>query len=627
MSSLPMQHRFPKQPLPVSHKRNLIWWLLLIAAVITGHELPKLLASTGNQTQPVVTSIENQAFLALSFGKVSNTPGLAISVNSLKDDLNAIKQAGYHTLSLAQINRWRTSNKESLPSNPVLLTFEEANRETIEIVDPVLARLGMTATVFVDVAELEQANIHLVSWHKLELMAKSGRWEVAVSACPNGDDQGFANPVLLAQKLSQQRQRLEQRLQMPVLVADCSRAWNPAYGDGAVIWPQTLTEAGFTMGFVAAASGANYQVDSANHLKRIRVSRTWAPAELVSQLNNNQPRRTEFVDQFDSALSASAWIVDSGEMTIAPGNLRLTNSPNEQGALMSLAGTEKWRDADVEVQLATHPTGQFWLSLRHDTHHPSIRLGIANDQVLLQESLATDVHRQLASVDVSEGPLTLRLRVVGKGAMAYLNDQPLTNRPVAMPEGAEQGPVALAVWQPESETADLTEAVVNLSKVIAKPLVAKAGIITPVLDETGWQQLQDSVDQLAILSPQYFAWQDGKPQALAAYDNALEIFARYHQLSFQPAVVVDGQTPLSEAPLLADQLLNWASESGFDGLNLVLNDSMLNDGWRAFLTDLIQRIRQAGKTLTVTVLDVNQQSQSRDANHFLWVVASSSSIN
>jgi hypothetical protein len=627
MSSLPMQHHFPKNPLPVSHKRNAVWWLLLIATVIAGHELPKLLASTGAPTQSVSASIENQAFLALTFGKVSNHPGLAISVNSLKDDLNAIKQAGYHTLSLAQVNRWRTTNNESLPSNPVLLTFEEANRETIEIVDPLLARLGMTATVFVDVAELEQANIHLVSWHKLELMAKSGRWEIAVSACPNGDDQGFANPALLAQKLSQQRQRLEQRLQIPVLVADCSRAWNPAYGDGAVIWPQTLTEAGFSMGFVAAASGANYHVDSPANLKRIRVSRTWAPAELVSHLNNNQPRRTEFVDQFDSALSASAWIVDRGEMTLEPGNLRLTNSPNEQGALISLAGTEKWRDADVEVQLAALPTGQFWLSLRNDPHRASIRLGIANGQVLLQESLATDVHRQLASVDAADGPLRLRLRVVGKGAMAYLNDQPLTQRPIAMPEGAEQGPVSLAVWQPESETADLTEALVNLSKVIAKPLEAKAGIINPVLDENGWQRLHDSVDQLAVLSPQYFAWQDGKPQVLAAYDNALEIFARYHHLSFQPAVVINSQTPLSDAPLLAEQLINWASEPGFDGLNLVLNDSMFDDGWRAFLIDLIQRIRQTGKTLTVTLLDAKQQSQPMDANDFLWVVTSSPSIN
>jgi hypothetical protein len=211
--------------------------------------------------------------------------------------------------------------------------------------------------------------------------------------------------------------------------------------------------------------------------------------------------------------------------------------------------------------------------------------------------------------------------------MAYLNDQPLTQRPIAMPEGAEQGPVSLAVWQPESETADLTEALVNLSKVIAKPLEAKAGIINPVLDENGWQRLHDSVDQLAVLSPQYFAWQDGKPQVLAAYDNALEIFARYHHLSFQPAVVINSQTPLSDAPLLAEQLINWASEPGFDGLNLVLNDSMFDDGWRAFLIDLIQRIRQTGKTLTVTLLDAKQQSQPMDANDFLWVVTSSPSIN
>jgi hypothetical protein len=92
-------------------------------------------------------------------------------------------------------------------------------------------------------------------------------------------------------------------------------------------------------------------------------------------------------------------------------------------------------------------------------------------------------------------------------------------------------------------------------------------------------------------------------------------------------VVINSQTPLSDAPLLAEQLINWVSEPGFDGLNLVLNDSMFDDGWRAFLIDLIQRIRQTGKTLTVTLLDAKQQSQPMDANDFLWVVASSPSIN
>jgi hypothetical protein len=54
---------------------------------------------------------------------------------------------------------------------------------------------------------------------------------------------------------------------------------------------------------------------------------------------------------------------------------------------------------------------------------------------------------------------------------------------------------------------------------------------------------------------------------------------------------------------------------------------MFDDGWRAFLIDLIQRIRQTGKTLTVTLLDAKQQSQPMDANDFLWVVTSSPSIN
>lgn len=597
MNSVVSQHHFSVQPLAVSHKRNVVWWLLLIIVVLIAHQSPSFLASADRQNKPLTTSIENQAFLVLVFGKVSNNPGLAISGSRLADDLIALKQAGFHTLELLQIQQWHSENQQPLPSKPLLLSFEEANRETIDIVDPLLAALGMTATVFVDVDQLEQANIHLVSWHQLELMAKSGRWQVGVSACPGGDDQGFANPAGLAQKLAQQRQRLEQRLQIPVLVADCSRAWNPQYGDGSIVWPQTLTQAGLPIGFVAAASAANYYDDPQTSFKRIRVSKAWTVEQLISQLNNHQPRHSELVDQFDSPQSAFAWIVDSGELTIQPRNLQLTNSLAEQGGLMTLAGSEKWRDADVEVQLKQLPEGQFWLSLRHGFNQPSIRLGVANGQVLLQESLANDVHRQLASLDVNHGELKLRLRVKGQGAMAYLNGQPLLSRPIAMPEGANQGPLALSVWQPERQFA---QAQVNIQQITAKPLKAKIGLLASILDENSWRQLHQTADQLTILSPHYFAWQDGKPQRLASYDQALEIFARYHQLKLQPALVIDPHTPFSDTPLLAEQINRWVNESGLDGLNLVINDSMLDDGWRAFLIDLVQRIRHIGKTLIVT---------------------------
>ncbi|MEY4211287.1 MAG: hypothetical protein RLZ92_1668 [Pseudomonadota bacterium] len=614
MSSVIMRHHFSVRPLPVSHKRNLLWWLVLITVVWFAHQSPRLSVSAGNQNQSSLTGIENQAFLALVFGKVSHNSDLAISARGFEEDLMAIKQAGYHTLGLTQVERWRSANNPSLPSKPLLLSFEEANRETIEIVDPLLADLAMTATVFVDVEQLEQANIHLVSWHQLELMAKSGRWEIGISACPGGDDQGFADPAALAQKLTRQRQLLEQRLQISVLVADCSRAWNSQYGDGSIIWSQTLNEAGLSIGFVASVAAANYYDDPQTSFKRMRVSKNWTAEQLINQLNNYQPRHSELIDQFDLPPSESAWIVDNGELIIQPRNLQLTNTVGEQGGLISLAGSEKWRDADVEVQLNQLPEGQFWLSLRHRVNQPTIRLGVANGQVLLQESLANDVHKQLASIDVSESRLNLRLRVIGQRATAFLNGQPLLSRPVVMPEGANQGALTLAVWQPQ-----FAQALVNINQISAKPIKAKTGLVSPLLDQNSWQQLRETADQLTTISPLYFAWQDNKLQQFARYDNALEIFARYHHLKFHPALVIDPHTPFSDTPLIAEQLSNWVNQAGFDGFNLVINDSMLDDGWRAFLIDLIQRIKQTGKTLIVTKQDAVQPQTPIRINNYLSV--------
>jgi hypothetical protein len=623
----------------VRHGYNLAWWLVVIGVGAALQELPRLLADKPLPPAPALATVhenrpgkgaatEKEAFIALAFSRVSTTHHLAIPAAAFEAQLTSLKQADYASVRLEQVNRWRQTGGAPLPAKPVLLTFEEANRETMEIADKMLATLGMTALVFVDVNQLNQGNIQLVSWHQLEQLANSGRWEVGVSGCPNGDDEALASPALLAQKLAQQRETLEQRLHVAVVTADCSLTGNPDHGISVADWTQALDSAALQVGFVAAPLGANYRNEPESSFRRIRVSRTWDERVLLAQLESHAPRRTAFVDHFQTDQPDPAWVVDSGDIAIEDGGLRMANKTGEQGALMILGGTEKWQDADVEVQLKGRPEGQFWLYLRHGTGQPFVRLGVSEGRVMLQKSDGIGMTKLLASRDYPLGNPTLRLRVVGSRATAYLNGQALLIRPTEMPEGIDQGVFALAAW---NESADMGAArsgdvSVHLAQVSATPLFLKGAIVTPTVGAATWSQLRQQAEALSMISPRYFAWTGGKPQDSGVRDTTIDIFTHYNHLKLLPALAIDEDTPLSDTAALTEQALIWALDPAYGGLNIILKSPADKAKWQSFLNDLNNRMGKAGKILAVTLLDNDAQAAPITASSELLLVTASAEL-
>jgi hypothetical protein len=61
----------------------------------------------------------------------------------------------------------------------------------------------------------------------------------------------------------------------------------------------------------------------------------------------------------------------------------------------------------------------------------------------------------------------------------------------------------------------------------------------------------------------------------------------------------------------------------YDGLNIVLKNSPDQNRWQPLLSDLYQRMSQAGKTLMVTQLDNQAQLGATSDNHLLIIAADS----
>ncbi|MCK5905090.1 MAG: polysaccharide deacetylase family protein, partial [Gammaproteobacteria bacterium] len=110
-----------------------------------------------------------------------------VPVHLFRDQMLALKEAGYHSISVAQLLSF-LDGKEELPDKPILITFDDARRDSIQYADPVLEEAGFQATMFVPVADISTHGVFTVVWPTLRTISKTGRWEMQ---CHSTEGQHF----------------------------------------------------------------------------------------------------------------------------------------------------------------------------------------------------------------------------------------------------------------------------------------------------------------------------------------------------------------------------------------------------------------------------------------------------
>jgi hypothetical protein len=104
---------------------------------------------------------------------------LSVTRKRFAEQMLALKTAGFHTVSIAQYAHYvRTGSTKGLPSNPILLTFDDGRLDSYRGADQILARFGDVATIFVVAAYPEERPGWALHWSELAKMQESGRWDV-----------------------------------------------------------------------------------------------------------------------------------------------------------------------------------------------------------------------------------------------------------------------------------------------------------------------------------------------------------------------------------------------------------------------------------------------------------------
>jgi peptidoglycan-N-acetylglucosamine deacetylase len=93
--------------------------------------------------------------------------------------MRALAAAGYHAITSQQLASYLASNDATtLPSKPILITFDDGREDAMLQADPILKDTGMKATMFVIGADAGSGSFYYADWGALAGYAGNGRWEL-----------------------------------------------------------------------------------------------------------------------------------------------------------------------------------------------------------------------------------------------------------------------------------------------------------------------------------------------------------------------------------------------------------------------------------------------------------------
>jgi len=315
----------------------------------------------------------------LYHGIIANADRFNITQDGFFEQMNALHSAGYKTVSIEQFHDF-IQNKAPLPSNAVLIVFDDGRKDSYYGAQPILKALGYQATMFVAVeaslpSNKKKASDYYVSEYELKKMIASGVWSIQSHAMQKTggtisiDEAGtkgnfLSNKMWLNDKsriendgeyaervlweLANSRKTLEEKLGRSVF------AFAYPFGDygqqqvnnsdAQEIIAKSLKEAGYSAAFrqiwdTDIEYTHNYPGDPIFSLKRIEPSPSWSGAELVERLSGGEKK----VLPYNSDIFKNVdWRISWGNRTANNDGLHLFAKSDSSGALTLLDGTSAW---------------------------------------------------------------------------------------------------------------------------------------------------------------------------------------------------------------------------------------------------------------------------------------------
>lgn len=162
------------------------WWFLRepgkpAAPAVPGQVVtPKVTLTADERAAVANVPRYHDTIPVLTYHDVSPTHGkYRVTPEQFAKQMAALDQAGFHTVTAEQVRALVAGESPKLPTNPILITFDDGIRGIWTYADPILAQHGFNAVAFlVSGAIPDDSNSYYLDWETIRRMLRTGRWEV-----------------------------------------------------------------------------------------------------------------------------------------------------------------------------------------------------------------------------------------------------------------------------------------------------------------------------------------------------------------------------------------------------------------------------------------------------------------
>jgi peptidoglycan/xylan/chitin deacetylase (PgdA/CDA1 family) len=205
-------------------------------------------------------------------------PGLYVPASEFAAQMQALKAAGWHAVTLDQLRAYWTRGVPLGSGKPVVLTFDNGYHSQYAAAFPVLERMGWVADENMQLTGLPPSQGGLTDAEIRAMVA--GGWELDTQGI-NHADLITLGPAALSAQTAAARRTIQRRFHVPVNWF----CYPSGHYDATVI--AAVRAAGY-VGSTTVVPGWAHPSDDPYELHRLRVLGGTSPGALLSQIAQNQ---------------------------------------------------------------------------------------------------------------------------------------------------------------------------------------------------------------------------------------------------------------------------------------------------------------------------------------------------
>ena len=406
-----------------------------------------------------------------------------ITLTDFKEQLFALRRAGWQTVTLADFSRFIKS-EIVLPEKSFLLTFDDGRKDSYYPADPLLKALGYNAVVFAISRHItDETHPYYLSQKELLHMLDSGRWEVGAHT-KDGHDMtriaaGDAGGHFYSDKLwLDGAHRLETTEEFIARVSedfaaarrDIESALGTTilgfafpfgdFGQDSKNFPEAkaivpgIARDSYPLLFYQVRSNTgfsfNYPQNGNAMMKRFEVGPEWTPETLLAALDAGKEKTLPYADTFEQG--APGWIRTWGSMHTQGGVLALGAQTDTTGSTAFLDGSRSWKEYSFQAVLDWLSGNNVVLMARYHDEANHLACNFTDDTVRIERytdgtfALLREAERPSA-VSTHDLPLEIRVEgntiecVVGGYAVSYTDDESSV---------IHRGGIGFKTWDPQA---------------------------------------------------------------------------------------------------------------------------------------------------------------------------------